>query len=98
MKFFKTVDEKLADIGFAKTEENKYGATYKRTNVAYKYEQVVDLMHKASGKHIIQSYDKDLFDTDCIGNTCVGLTMYETKLFYKKMKQLGWKPCKRNGG
>jgi hypothetical protein len=94
MKLFKTVDEKLADIGFIKCRENKYGATYKRTNVAYKYEQVVDLMHKASGKHIIQSYDKDLFDVDCIGNTCVGLTMYETKLFYKKMKQLGWKPKK----
>ena len=30
MKLFKTVDEKFAEIGFVKVEENKYGVTYKR--------------------------------------------------------------------
>ena len=98
MKLFKTVDERFAEIGFVKIQENQYGADYERINTEYDFVQVVSLLHKASGKHIMQSYDKDLFDTKGIGNTCVGLTMYETKLFYKKMKQLGWKPCKRNGG
>lgn len=97
-KLFKTVDDKLSEIGFVKIQENKYGASYERQNTKYNFVQVVSLLHKASGKHIIQSYDKDLFDTKHIGNTCVGLTMYETKLFLKKMKQLGLKPCKRNGG
>ena len=27
MKLFKTVDEKFAEIGFVKVEENEYGAT-----------------------------------------------------------------------
>lgn len=48
------------------------------------------LAHKKNGKHIIQSYDKNLTDSKGIGNTCVGLTYYETKLFMKKMKQKGW--------
>lgn len=30
MKLFKPVDEKFAEIGFVKVEENKYGVTYKR--------------------------------------------------------------------
>lgn len=30
MKLFKTVDEKLAEIGFVKEEEDKYGCVYKR--------------------------------------------------------------------
>jgi len=47
-------------------------------------------MHKSSGKHILQSYDKDLFDSKGIGNTCVGLTWYEMELFYKKMKKIGY--------
>lgn len=30
MKLFKTVDEKLAEIGFTKEEENKYGCVQKK--------------------------------------------------------------------
>lgn len=92
MKLFKTVDEKLADIGFVKIKENKFGADYERKDTEFNFTQMVCLTHKASGKHIMQSYDRELLDTNGTGNTCVGLTMYETKLFYKKMKELGWKP------
>ena len=98
MKLFKTVDEKFAEIGLIKIREDKYGAYYQRERKEQNYTQVLHLLHKASGLHIIQSYDKDLFDKKCIGNTCVGLTMYETKLCLKKMKQMGWKPLKRIGG
>ena len=49
---------------------------------------------KKSGQHIVQSYDENLTDTKGIGNTCVGLTMYEMKLCIKKMKQKGWKMIK----
>jgi len=35
-----------------------------------------------------------LCDSKNIGCTCVGITMYEMKLFYKKMKEIGWKPLK----
>lgn len=91
MKLFKTVDEKFAEIGFVKVEENEYGATYKRKVAKYNYIQTLALLHKASGRHLIQSYDADLMDEKKIGNICVGLTMYEAKLCVKKMKQMGWK-------
>lgn len=89
MKFFKTVDEKLNDIGFVKIEEDKYGVRYERKNSKYNFTQSVDILHKASGRHILQSYDSELIDQKKIGNTCVGLTGYEMKLFLKKMKKLG---------
>ena len=91
MKLFQTVDEKFAEIGFVKVEEDEYGVTYKRKNDKYGYTQTLALLHKASGRHLIQSYDADLMDEQKIGNTCVGLTMYEAKLCVKKMKQMGWK-------
>lgn len=87
MKLFKTVDEKLAEIGFVK-EEDKYGCVYKRKDKEYNFTQKVFIGHKKSGGHILQSYDPDLGDDKGIGNTCVGLTGYEMKLFIKKMKQL----------
>lgn len=88
MKLFKTVDEKLATIGFTKEKEDKYGCVYKRKDKKYNFTQKVVISHKKSGRHILQSYDPDLADNDGIGNTCVGLTGYEMKLFLKKMKQL----------
>lgn len=89
MKVFKSVDEKLKEIGFVKIEEDKYGVKYERKNSKYNFTQSVDILHKASGRHILQSYDKDLIDEKKIGNTCVGLTGYEMKLFLKKMKHVG---------
>ena len=91
MKLFKTIDEKFEEIGFIKVKEDKYGATYERENKRYKFTQSLDLLHKSSGKHIVQSYDKNLTDIKGIGNTCIGLTMYEMKLCIKKMKKMGWK-------
>lgn len=89
MKLFKTVDDKLAAIGFVKIKEDKYGVRYERKNSKYNFTQSVDILHKASGRHILQSYDNELMDQKKIGNTCVGLTGYEMKLFLKKMKQIG---------
>lgn len=88
MKLFKSVDEKLKEIGFVKIEEDKYGVRYERKNSKYNFTQSVDILHKSSGKHILQSYEPDLMDEKKVGNTCVGLTGYEMKLFLKKMKQI----------
>ena len=77
MKIKKTVDEKLADIGFVKVNENKYGVDYERKDGKFNYTQVVSIGHKRSGRHILQSYDKDMKDEYGVGNTCVGLTGYE---------------------
>lgn len=91
MKLFKTVDEKFEKIGFSKVEENEYGVTYKRKDKEHNFIQTLALLHKSSGRHLIQSYDADLMDEKKIGNTGVGLTMYEAKLCVKKIKQMGWK-------
>lgn len=89
MKLFRSIDEKLESIGFKKVSENEYGASFERVNNKYNYTQCVSLLHKASGEHIIQSYEKALMDEKKIGNTCVGLTGYEAKLFLKKMRKIG---------
>lgn len=89
MRLFKTVDEKFAEIGFTKVKEDKYGARYTRKNDKHNFVHTIDLLHKASGEHIIQSYDEDLMDEKKIGCTNVGLTPYEAKLCIKKMKQMG---------
>ncbi|MCI5587872.1 MAG: hypothetical protein MR384_08330 [Lachnospiraceae bacterium] len=88
MKLFKTVDEKLAEIGFTKEKEDKYGCVYKRKDKKYGYTQEVEILHKKSGRHILQSCDPYLGDDKGIGNTCVGITGYEMKLFLKKMKRM----------
>lgn len=93
MKLFKSVDEKLAEIGFVKRDENEYGALYERYDKEYKYMQAVDILHKSSGRHFLQSYD-----VDARGCSCVGLTAYEMKLFLKKMKQMGLYSGKKVSG
>lgn len=37
MKLFKTVDDKLKEIGFVKTKENEYGVEYEKTNATDTY-------------------------------------------------------------
>lgn len=86
---FRTVDDKLRDLGFIKETEDEHGAVYVRTDNGLGFQQMVSLLRKASGKHILQSYDRYLFDCEGVGNTCVGLTYKELRLFTKKMKQLG---------
>lgn len=86
---FKNIDKKFEEIGFIKVSEDKNGAVYERKNGQYNYIQVLGIYYKANGRHIVQSYDKELMDSKMIGNTCVGLTYYEMKLATKKMKQLG---------
>lgn len=90
-KLFKSVDKKFEEIGFKKYYDDNYRVTYKRRNKKFNYTQVLTIVHKANGRHIIQSYDDHLFDNKGVGNTCVGLTYYETKLALKKMRQKKWK-------
>lgn len=77
-------------LGFKKIEENQYHVVYERKDDEYDYTQRVVLLHKKSGGHILQSYDPNLTDTNKIGNTCVGLTYQELRLFAKKMRQVGF--------
>lgn len=95
MKLFKTVDEKFKEIGFRKVENGFIVVAYERYNEMFNYTQRIELCHKSTGMHIVHSYDVNLSDEKGIGNTSVGLTMYEMKLCIKKMKQMGWKIKKK---
>lgn len=83
----KIVDNKLTKLGFVKTRETVYGVDYERVNDKYNYTQVLAIVHKQSGKHLIQSYQKDV-NKDKLNNM-VGLTGYETLLILLKMKLIG---------
>ena len=87
MKLFKSLDQKIANIGFKEIKNDKYGIEYERNNGCYIHR--VTLLHKTSGQHILQSYDPRLYDPKRIGNTAVGLSYKELVLFAKKMKQIG---------
>ena len=50
------------------------------------YDHCLDILHKANGNHIIQSYQKRLNSDDF--SNMVGLTYKETKLALKKYRQL----------
>ena len=81
MKLFKSVDEKLSEIGFEKIYESDSGADYEKYVEGFNFVHKVSITHKSNGKHVLQSYD-----LESIG---IGLTVYEMKLFLKKMKQMG---------
>lgn len=89
MKLFKSVDDKLKDLGFEKNDEDKYGVSYSRVisiNENNKYTHNLDILHKASGNHIIQSYEEGLNNDGF--NNMVGLNYKTTKLAMKKYRQL----------
>ena len=86
MKIFKNIDEQLMEIGFIKSEENKFGVCYKRECKELRYTQRLDILHKASGNHLIQSYQEGV-NSDGFNNV-VGLNYKEMKLAMKKYRQL----------
>ena len=84
MKWIKTIDEKINELGFAKQRENKMRVTYVRYDFQFKYMQVVELRKKVDpNKHwLLHSYQHGV-NSEGFNNN-VGLTAKEVKLFYKK--------------
>lgn len=83
MKLFKSVDEKLSEIGFEKSYESDSGVDYEKYVEDFNFVHKVSIVRKSSGKHLLCSYAPKT------GHIGVGLTVYEMKLFLKKMKQMG---------
>lgn len=90
MIFKSNIDKKLEKLGFVKdivTEsENEYGVRYRREVSEFNYIQRLDILHKANGRHLIQSYQEGV-NSDGFNNV-VGLTYEETKLAMRKYRQL----------
>lgn len=45
-----------------KKKEDENGAVYERKVEKYNFIQTLDLVHKESGRHLIQSYEAELMD------------------------------------
>lgn len=88
------IDKKLAKLGFVKNEESRYAVVYEREYKGAAYVQTVCILHKKHGPAIMQSCDKNLLDTNGVGNTCVGMTEEETRLFSRKMREYRRNPPK----
>lgn len=87
MIFKDNVDKKLEKLGFVAVEsENEYGACYRREVSEFNYIQRLDIIHKANGRHLIQSYQESV-NSDGFNNV-VGLTYEEAKLAMRKYRQL----------
>lgn len=94
MKLFKSIDEKFKELGFEKVNdkgetEDKSGVCYRRnvlTNSGKCYTHRLDILHKANGEHIIQSYQDDI-NSDGFNNM-VGLNYATAKLAMKKYRQM----------
>lgn len=94
------IDRKLFEqFGFEKVKENEYGVYYERYDEKYKFTQVVCIISKASGKHLIQSYDKttlNVCESDatkpvkCVnegcGIECAMIPLINKKILYMKKK------------
>ena len=80
------IDKKFEKLGFAKILENKFGVEYNKYIEEFDYNHVIQILHKKSGKHIIQSYQTPL-NSDGFNN-CVGMTFKETKLTMKKFREM----------
>lgn len=88
------VEGMIKELGFHNvTVKGSPVESYVRYNDEFKYTHVVELCHKKSGKHILQSYAKEVLARNDngvpIGNCGVGLTYTELMAFTLKMKLLG---------
>lgn len=82
------VDDQLAKIGFRKVHEDVRRVHYERYDKKYDYYHTVCIeLRSVWNEFRLQSYDEQLIDKKGVGNTNVALTIYEVKLFLKKMKQ-----------
>ena len=88
---FTRADRKLAKLGFGKyntdeEKESKYGVSFGKTDVNNGGYHRIDIIHKANGEHLIQSYQEGI-NSDGFNN-CVGLTYKEMKAVMRKYREM----------
>lgn len=87
------IDKAMRKLGYFKTKENEFGVYYvKREPEGYNHVVCVD--HKASGKHIMQSYDTRVIKVpgeDWGINSVVGVEIPVLLLMWLKAKYLAFK-------
>lgn len=84
----RTVDDRLARLGFSKVHEDLRRVHYERYEPIHDFYHTVVIEYRSAWREFrLQSYDEELFDKKGIGNTCVALSGLEMKLFLKKLNQ-----------
>lgn len=87
IKMYRNIDKKFEDLGFTKIKDDIYGASYTRKIPDFNFIHRIDIIRKDSGRHLISSYEKDLFKGHSFNNQ-VGITYDELKLCMKKYREL----------
>jgi len=78
-KLFKSVDEKLADIGFKKVQDTPVRVEYIRSN-KNEFVQLLEIYADELGCPVVKSTTRN-------GALAVSLTKYELQLIIKKMDE-----------
>ena len=67
----KLIDKAMKKYGCTKTDEDKYGVHYKKRE-PQNFDHVVCVICKASGRHIMQSYDAEVHKVngDFVNSVC----------------------------
>ena len=89
---FLKADKAMEKLGFEKISEHGFGVSYRKEIKKYCFTQRLDIVHKADGNHLIQSYVEGINSEGF--NNCVGITYPEMKAIMKKYHELkrkhGW--------
>lgn len=86
----KSIENKLKELGFNKVYESDLVVQFERWDDQFKYTNGVDLVHKQSGKHLIQSFEKGKNTLNDLDSIMVGIEFKHLKLFMKYFKKLKW--------
>lgn len=78
------IDKLMAKKGYILSSEDKYGVYYEKKE-PQNFNHIVCVIHKASGKHIMQSYDEKVIDGR---NEVCGVEIPVLFLMWLKAKQM----------
>lgn len=87
------IDKLMQKYGYIKTEEDKYGAYYKKRE-PQNYDHIICVIRKASGSHIMLSYNAECLDIPgrtWAVNEGVGVEIPVLLLMWMKAKYLSVK-------
>ena len=79
----KHFEKKIEKLGFEKVYESDLYVEFERYIKEYNYTQVLAFLHKATGNHLIQSFEKGTDDA-------VGISFKEMEICLQYAKKLGW--------
>lgn len=92
-KLFKKADDLMNELGYVLIEENKFGASYTKTEVSYSqpYVHQIDIIRSKQNGYNVFSYEKGL-NSDLFNNA-VKLSSLEMAALQKKYREL----CRKYG-